>query len=42
MEIALVTISAATWQSMHLPTVSLAAASLGKRLRDLDLCVTWT
>jgi len=42
MEIALVTIPAATWQSMHLHTSSLSAASLGKGLEDLDLCVPWT
>jgi len=42
MEIALMTISAATWQSIHLPTFSLAAASLGKGPSDLDLCVKWT
>jgi hypothetical protein len=42
MEIALVTISAVTEQSIHPAGFRLAAASLGKGPRDLDLCVTGT
>ncbi len=36
------TISAATWQSIHLPTLALAAASQGEGLSDIVLCVNRT